>query len=442
MRPRLTLRHVGSHIRSVFRSELLRRFAGAGTLKALSVPLTMAASVMLARGLGPEGFGNYAFVMSLVAVVSLPIGPGLMQLVTREVASYAYGREWALVTGLRRSARVAVLSLSGLCMLGALLLATLGPNEAAHVPSALLPIGALVLPALGLTAVQAGTIHGLGRVVYAQVPKLLVKPGGHVLIVAFLLVAGRLNPGNALLSQVLATLVGTLAASILLLRLAPTEIRSADPAYRRGDWAQQWLPFTLLAASGVLNAQLGILVLGLLGSSEGVAALRVADRGAALIAFPLMAVNMVIAPQVALAAKSGTWDRLQALSTRAARIAFALAIPIAMPMFVFPAALIRTVFGADYAAIAAVPLGVLAIGQLVSALFGPVGTLLTMSGHASDTLLGQGLALVANALVAVVLVPSFGALGAAIAASVGLVASNGMLGWMLTRRLRVRPTAF
>jgi hypothetical protein len=39
------------------RAQLLRGAFGVGALKILSLPLTLVASVLLARGLGPEGFG-------------------------------------------------------------------------------------------------------------------------------------------------------------------------------------------------------------------------------------------------------------------------------------------------------------------------------------------------------------------------------------------------
>ena len=61
------------------RAQLLRGAFGVGALKILSLPLTLAASVLLARGLGPEGLGQYAFVMATITMLVLPIGPGLGQ---------------------------------------------------------------------------------------------------------------------------------------------------------------------------------------------------------------------------------------------------------------------------------------------------------------------------------------------------------------------------
>jgi O-antigen/teichoic acid export membrane protein len=88
-----------------------------------------------------------------------------------------------------------------------------------------------------------------------------------------------------------------------------------------------------------------------------------------------------------------------------------------------------------------VPLAILAAGQLVNAAFGSVGLFLSMSGHERDTLLGQFIALTVNVLVAVVLIPPFGATGAAVAASLGLVTWNLVLAAKVVSRLHLRPSA-
>jgi O-antigen/teichoic acid export membrane protein len=84
---------------------------------------------------------------------------------------------------------------------------------------------------------------------------------------------------------------------------------------------------------------------------------------------------------------------------------------------------------------------ILAAGQLINVAFGSVGLFLTMTGYERDTLRGQVIALVVNALAAVILIPPYGAVGAALAVAIGLVTWNAALAISFVQRLGFRPSA-
>ena len=144
--------------------QLIRGAVGVGGLKLLSLPLTLAASILLARGLGPEGYGQYAFIMAVMTMLSLPIGRGLGQLITREVAKYQHAQAWGLLRGLLRRAHQWVFAGSILIIL---LLAGLAVEQAVWRVDdrwTLLLLAAFMLPLMGLNA--------LGRVRTAYHPPL------------------------------------------------------------------------------------------------------------------------------------------------------------------------------------------------------------------------------------------------------------------------------
>lgn len=85
-------------------ARLVRGALGVGGLKLLYLPLTLITSIVLARGLGPAGYGQYSFVMAAISILALPVGAGLGQLVTREVARYHHSEEWGLFRGLLQRA--------------------------------------------------------------------------------------------------------------------------------------------------------------------------------------------------------------------------------------------------------------------------------------------------------------------------------------------------
>jgi O-antigen/teichoic acid export membrane protein len=85
---------------------------------------------------------------------------------------------------------------------------------------------------------------------------------------------------------------------------------------------------------------------------------------------------------------------------------------------------------------------ILAAAQLINVSFGSVGLFLIMSGFERDTLKGQIIALIANALAAVILIPVMGVIGASLAIATGLVVWNVVLAIKFSQRLHFRPSFF
>ncbi len=423
------------------RAQLLRGGMGVGALKVLSLPLTLLVTILLARALGPEGFGQYAFVIALITTLSMPLGPALMQLTTRETAAMHQAGDVSRIRALLRWANRHVLLGSVMVMVvvgGIALWFAEWRVDDRWTP---LLVGLVALPLLGLNAVRAGILAGLRRVVQGQFPDLFVRPLVLLLVAGALMIVGFLNP----LTAVFAFLAGAamaFAVGIVLLKRTFPESEGAspptDPALNR-QWLRAWMPFTLLVAASTLNAQIGILLLGWMSTDGQVAAMQVAERGAILVVLSLTVVNLVIGPHITQVHRSGDPGKLRDLSRHSARMALAVALPIALPLMFFGEPILSAVFGAEYAEIATLPLAILAFGQLINVGFGSVGMLLTMSGFERDTLLGQLTALIVNVVAAATLIPPFGAVGAALAAALGLVVWNVVLAVLVTRRLKISP---
>ncbi len=256
------------------------------------------------------------------------------------------------------------------------------------------------------------------------------------------MLAARLTPALALAAQALASgATYLLAVSVSRRRRSPALYR-AVPEYAWRSWSRALLPITMISLVSTLNAQVGILLLGVLDTDASVAALRIAERGALLVGMSLGIVNIVIAPRIVGYALEDNRRALERLSRYSARAALAIATPIALVFLLGGRDLIGFVFGADYAAIAYGPLAILTLGQLVNVFFGSVGYLLTMSDREADTLWGQGVALVVTAAACGILIPGFGATGAAVGVTLGLLAWNVILAIRVGHRLGIRPTAF
>lgn len=423
------------------KGQLIRGAFGIGGLKILSIPLAMIASILLARYLGPEGYGKYSFVMALIALLSLPVGGGIKQLIIREVASYEHEKSWGLLKGSLKKAHQFVGILSVVIILGVFSFLIYKANWELTDKWTLLAIATLALPFMGFNQIRTGALRGLGSIVNAQIPELIVQPGLHLVNIAILVFIGFLNPATAIVSQVVAILFAFMIGSYLLSKKTPAEIRTIEPLFEIKKWAGALVPFTLLVAASIFNNQIGIILLGWLGTDAEVGALSVAAKGAQLISFSLIIVNMAISPYIAKYFKENNRDKLQKLSRQSARAALVFALPIALPMIVFGGFFIKLIFGKEYVELSVLPLAILAASQLINVVAGSVGMFLTMCGFEKETLIGQVIALITNAILAVLLIPHFGANGAAIAAATGMVIWNIILAYKFKKHLKINPSA-
>lgn len=423
------------------KQQLIKSFMGVGFMRLAAIPVGLATSVLLARFLGPEQFGQYAFIMALVPLLALPITGGMQTLLTREIASYSQAGKWNFYNGALKAAHGWAIGLS-IFILGAYFILAYGIGL---VPTSgkweLLPYALLMLPLLGLNTARNGVIKGLGLPATAELPGMLIKPLVVLGILSAVAFSIGLTKNSAIWIQVTSTAITFFIATGIFLRVRPAQAKSADTEYDLKAWSGALAPFILLSLIGTFNAQLGILALGLFSSDDQVAALRVAERGAQFVNLSLALVNLIISPHIVKAFKSRDVRLLQKLSRQSARGALAIAVPIGLLMIFFGDWMISFLFGEEYSSLSYLPLVILVIGQIFNVFFGSVGFLLAMTGNEKESFKGQVVAVLISVLLCGALIPSMGAVGAAIAVSSSIVVWNVILGYLVYRKVGIRPSA-
>src|SRR5699024_8289851 len=93
-------------------ARLLRGGIGSIGIQLLDIALSLLLAVVLARLLGPDGFGIYTYVFALVSLISLPAKFGMPGLVTRETARAEVTENWGLMQGVWRWTNRLALGLS------------------------------------------------------------------------------------------------------------------------------------------------------------------------------------------------------------------------------------------------------------------------------------------------------------------------------------------
>jgi O-antigen/teichoic acid export membrane protein len=404
---------------------LLREGASGAVVQGLTLVSALVLSVVLARFLGAAGYGVYAYAIAVMNLLIVFAEAGTPTLLVRELAKTRATGEWMLLRGaLTRGLQFVVLTSVLVAAASSLVLAAVGERlDAPATTTAWLML--LLLPLATAEKTLGGALRGLSAVTYGHAVESLVRPAGTLFLVAalFWLLPAARTPGWAMTAQVLAALCATGVGVFILRRVLPPEVERAGPAFRSAQWLKSALPFTVIGAAILLTSQADIIMLGWFAESAEVGVYRVAAQGASLTLFGLQVANMVLAPHLARLHAAGDTQRLRALMGRSATVLVLAGAPFAVAFLFAGGEIASVVFGGAFAS-AHLPLAILSIAYWLCMFFGPVGPLLSMTGHehaASVTLVASA---VINVALNGALIPVYGAVGASIATGISLMLWN------------------
>jgi len=441
----------GSQSAFSLRQTLLRGFVGVGVTRVVQMLLSLLVSVVLARALGPEQFGHYSLVIAFVGLCALPAYAGFAPLLVREVARFDATDAGSdrkgqshLIAALWRWALRCTLIISGAGALGFVVLYTQATLRLAQ-PHLVVGLLCVAVVATALTRLNAALLQGSHRVVIATLPETVVRPATLVLLLGGLLLGDALDLTNALLCYGSAVLCVCGYASFLLRDLKPqfkaqpihsqvgpesvSEVSSEVLRWRAAVW-----PFTGIAAVGYLNTELFVPLLAWLADPLEVAYFKIALSLAVLIGMPLTLVESVIKPTVTRLYERSEGRRLQKLINRSGWGALALSLPVLGCFILFGERLIVSIFGAAYVAVTQ-PMIILGVGFALVNLVGPSMQLLYATRFEKDALVISVLSLTGVVLLSLAVIPTYGALGAAIVFALAKVVRALVFRFWASRRL-------
>lgn len=440
MKPASSLEQTGDG--GPLRRRVLRGAAGTFLLNVASSGLNLLIAILLAHALELSDYGIVVFVIATLTLLTIPGVFGLDRLLIREVAvdhlRNSLGRARSLVSGARR------IVLGASLIIGAVTAAVtwLVSGGSASATATSMWIGLLALPFATWNRVQQGATLGLSRIVAAQIPEMLVRPLVFIGLVAILLLvlSSQLPPQVVIVMHVVSYAAAVAAGAVYLGRTMPRDHGMTDASAASMPSLRQAASFAALGGASVINNQAGIVLLGLMATTEQAGLYGAAARLALLVPFPLTAINAVLSPTAARLWHAGRIDELQRVVTLSARLTLLLSLPAAIAFIAFGAWFLDAAFPPAFV-VAAPALAVLSLGQLVNASMGSVGVLLQMTGHertaAGAVAAGAGITLVLS----VALIPIAGIVGAALAAAASLTAWNVWLAIETRRRLGIDSTA-
>jgi O-antigen/teichoic acid export membrane protein len=388
----------------------------------ISGALSMATGIVLARWLGPRGFGVYSVVLALLTFAGALGTVGFDYTASRFVSYYAGSGEAALVRMVIVYAvkRAAFFSL---CVT-AVVFAGFRSGLAAHcelwVVAPYMPGLLIAIPALAAQSVLFHAILGLHAVVARVALEKIALPGLR-LIAPFALVMLCAGKIEAAVNSLFVTAVLIMVAAALVLRkyASPLPASGAPPTAEKRRWASFALPNAFFSVQVFVSSGMGIDVLM-------VSALKsVVDSGvySACFRFTLVLVlaragmDYAFGPRVGRLFGGGDLAGVGDIYRLSSAVGLGWTLPCAVAVMLFSGDLMSLSFGPPYAR-GSIALAVLAIGFAIDGAAGCNTTLLSMIGRPWLVLANGLTGGVLSVALCFVLIPCYGMVGAAVAVTV------------------------
>lgn len=364
----------------------------------ISVGLALVNSIILARVLGPESLGHYAYAVGLAAVFGLLPNMGINTVVMRAVA-----RDPDAATGLVPAAlRAQLLLAAGVFVLVPALSVTLPeqpvPLRFVVLAAAKLGIGALSLPYLGVLSAHA-------RYDRLAAAELVTAASGTALLVAAALVAG--NVEAFLWAHVLAAVVATAVARRTARPLLPPPASDGERA-PVSEVLRKAFPFGATAGLQGLYTRLDIILLGQMAAPVALGAYNVAYKPTNLIVAFGATVAGALFPVLARPHATAPPESFHNVT----RILAVVAPAMALALGGLAGPLLGILYGNAYVGAAPI-LAALAWSATAHWLYAPSGVLLQARGRERAWLFAIAVAVLVNASLNLWAIPRWGALGAA-----------------------------
>lgn len=421
------------------RRDLLLGFSGMVGIKLINIALAFVSSVLLARSLGPERYGAYAFIMSVVGSLTLLSYIGVPALMTREIAKYEQSHKWGLIRGLLRKSNQLVTGVSILLMLLIAMLSIIFSTTSELDRWQLLLIALPMVPVIAHVNLIMATLRGLRRIILGAIPDMIVRPV--VFLVAFLclLFIEKVTVEAVIFLQVVAALVAVTVGFIFVRRVTAEKIKVATIEYKNKEWISALIPFMGLAGVGFLNVEFINIFLGIAGTNQDVALFRTAANIALFVALPLTLIESVISPYITRLYHAGELGKLQKLAKVVSLAALLASAVPAIVLLLFGTEIIMLLYGNDYAP-AYSTLVVIVTGYMMVNLVGLSMQLLYATEYHTSAFRISVYGAFVTVLLCSFLIPLFGALGAGIALGFGKALRATLFVVEARRRLKIKTS--
>lgn len=414
--------------------------AGAFAARVANAGLGFATQIGLARWMGEREYGLYASAWVWVLVAGGIGSLGLPVAALKFVPDYRERGDLAGLRGFLFASRWLGSAPSLVLALGGIALASADPGRlGSYGPVAVVALAAL--PLYVLTDIQTGIARAWDFADLGLAADYLVRPLLLLLFAAALFLAGEAGSAQAVMGATLAAVALTaLGQGAILQRRVRARVAPGPRRFDRGRWAAAAWPLLTVTGFTLLLGAVDVMVLQLVASPEEIAVYFAATKIVAIASFVSYGVSNTSAHRFAVQIARGDRDGMRRLAAETVRWTFWPTLAVALALCALSLPLLR-LFGPSFAGGAPV-VCILAAGLAAGAAVGPADRALAMADHGPATARIYAIAVLANAALALLLVPRLGLAGAALATSLAVAIKAALLYAATRQRLGLSMSVF
>ena len=407
-----------------------------GLLRLANIMLGFFLTIYLARTLGIDGLGTYAFGVGVAFFTSLISRMGLPTVVVRITTSALAQSDWRKLRGVAVFAFISALLASAITIsIGIALITLTSTTDTSQIRNAAF-LALFISPLLTFNSIIQGFLRSFDRMFFAYSGQFLITQIVTLSSVFYFYSVGDLNAQTALWSFGIGWTVCILFGFTALLIIWPAPFDSTEVETDILSWSRYSLTSSIGANSDLMTGTLDLTLIAIASTPGVVGLYSLVLRICQFISFPTIAIASSLGPQIA---QLHTNNHTEVLNRKLRGAVLAGSI-IATALF-----FTSFIVGIVVAWITKIPFEtmlspiiILGLGFLVKTFAGNAGDVLNLTGNAKTAaILTIAAALLSIALI-FALTPQLGAAGAAFAIAIFVSGREWALAVFLLRRTNYR----
>jgi len=400
---------------------LIVKNAGIDTIgTAFNIIFMFGSSVVITRTIGAELFGKYSLANSIFQVLGIFAVFGLNTGMVRLTSKYKAKGDRSAVKGTLFSGMLISLCLSiGIVLLVMMLAPLLGRGPFSNVEGfdLILRVYILSLPFFALMMVLNGYSQGLKTLKYSVLVELITRPVVRLLVIIGLFVAG-LRLFGVIFGALTSYVVAAGLAFYFARRISPFDFKATAKRLVTRELFYYSLPLVFARFMNIIITKSTTIMVGFFKDATSTGLFGAAATISPFISLSLISFGKIFAPIISELWENNEIAELEANFKSVTKWIFSLGLPVFLVFMLFSPSLLL-VFGEDFAG-AGTALRLLAVGQMVNAMVGPIGFILSMTGRQKLNLVNSIVLAGLHIVLIVILIPRYGIAGAGLATSVSL----------------------
>ena len=371
-------------------------------------------NVLLARILSPTDLGIYVFAWTWVSLLSMLAPLGSNTVVIRFIPTYTAQKNWGLLAGVIRYtlvvSMIAAVSFVGIGYIANTIFASV--SSAVYYDATAIAI--FIIPLFTIINVFEEIARGFKWIAWTHLAGFVIRPTLFLVCCGAVFLFHDRPKAEAIVFAAMASCVISISIQIyIFIRKVPNVVKNVPPRQNLRLWTRTAIPLLLVSCFEVVLQNTDLVMLGLVAGPADTGIYNAGLRISGCLLFIYFAVQAFSAPKIAgLFAEEKYSEMLDFV--RQARFWIFMPTLALAAIVILNGKLLLSLFGPDF--VAAYPAMIfLTCGILIRALFGPIDSLLSMTGHQNQVAICMTIAAMLNVLANWYFIPRFGISGAALA---------------------------